>query len=115
MVRRDSFSGERVGARFFLSAMAFLVAGTVRLRGSTAPVVGVARGARPFLGRVDASRCFLPSRLRSGRCAMGIPCSLFRGMVAEGLLSKSTGWRRKKYVRQGGRGTFNMRNTNSND
>ena len=50
-----------------------LVARALRLRGSTAPVVGVTRGARPFLGRVDASRCFLPSRFLSSRCAMGLP------------------------------------------
>ena len=80
MVWRDSFSGERVGVRFFFSSSARLAARVLRLRGSTAPVVGVTRGARPFLGRVDASRCFLPKRLRSGRCAMVIPCSLFPRM-----------------------------------
>ena len=71
MVRRDSFSGERVGVRRFFSCSARLAARVLRLRGSTAPVVGVTRGARPFLGRVDAWRCFLPSRLRSSRCAIG--------------------------------------------
>ena len=58
MVRRDSFSGERVGVRRFFSCSARLAARVLRLRGSTAPVVGVTRGARPCLGRVDAWRCF---------------------------------------------------------
>ena len=71
-VRRDSFSGERVGVRFFFSSSARLVARVLRLRGRRlAPVVGVVRGARPSLGRVDAWRCFLPRRLRSSRCAIG--------------------------------------------
>src|ERR1700722_12305273 len=73
MVRRDSRSGERVGVRFFFSRAAFFAERTLRLRGSTAPVVGVTRGARPFLGRVDAWRCFLPRRFLSSRCAMGVP------------------------------------------
>jgi hypothetical protein len=53
-VRRDSRSGERVGVRFCLARAARLVERHLRLRGSTAPVVGVVRGARPCLGRVDA-------------------------------------------------------------
>src|SRR6266702_4081241 len=127
MVRRDSFSGERVGVRFFFSAAAFFVARTLRLRGSTAPVVGVTRGARPFLGRVDASRCFLPSRLRSGRCAMVMPCSLwsandarmtyllslegFRGYCGERAVGRRILSCEKKYVRWSLPGTFNIRKT----
>src|SRR5271155_3793851 len=53
-VLRDSCSGERVGVRFFFSRAARLVARALRFLGSTAPVVGVTRGARPFLGRVEA-------------------------------------------------------------
>ena len=58
MVLRDSFSGERVGVRFFLASAVRLVERDLRLRGAAlpviAPVVGVVRGARPSLGRVDA-------------------------------------------------------------
>jgi hypothetical protein len=52
-----------------LAAAAFFVASTLRLRGSTAPVVGATLGARPFFGRVFACRCFLPNRFLSSRCA----------------------------------------------
>ena len=49
-------SGERVGVRFCLARSPRLVERDLRLRGTalTAPVVGVVRGARPCLGRVDA-------------------------------------------------------------
>src|ERR1035437_7506001 len=102
MILCDSFSGERVGVRFFFSSAAFLVERTLRLRGSTAPVVGVARGARPFLGRVDAWRCFLPSRLRSSRCAMGLPCSFCSADELRRILFQSTGRAEKKICPAGG-------------
>jgi hypothetical protein len=50
-----------------------LVESTFRFRGSTAPVVGVALGARPFFGRVLACRCFFPNRFLSSRCAIVVP------------------------------------------
>jgi hypothetical protein len=61
MVFRASFSGDRFGTRFNFSVKALLVESTFLFRGSTAPVVGVAFGARPFFGLVLACRCFLPN------------------------------------------------------
>src|SRR5439155_26309219 len=59
---RFSLSGDCFVTREAFSAAARLVESTFRFRGSTAPVVGVALGARPFLGRVLACLCFLPNR-----------------------------------------------------
>ena len=91
----DSNSGERRDTSFFAASFAFFAAITFRLRGSTsparvAPVVGVARGARPSFGRVLACRCFLPKRFaaffaaidssarthQQRRCSMRIPLYL---------------------------------------
>jgi hypothetical protein len=66
----DSNSGD---LREILFAAAFFAAAveiTFRFRGSTAPVVGVDFGARPFFGRVAAVLCFLPNRFLSSRCAI---------------------------------------------
>jgi hypothetical protein len=65
MVFRFSRSGDCLVIREALSAAARLVEKIFRFRGSTAPVVGVALGARPFFGRVDACLCFLPNRFLS--------------------------------------------------
>ena len=62
MALRFSFSGDCLVIREALSTAARLVERIFRLRGSTAPVVGVDLGARPFFGRVLACRCFLPNR-----------------------------------------------------
>src|SRR4030088_690378 len=70
---RFSLSGDCFVTREALSAAARLVESTFRFRGSTAPVVGVARGARPFLGRVLACRCFFPNRFLLSRCAIVVP------------------------------------------
>jgi hypothetical protein len=67
---RFSLSGDCFVTLDALSAAARLVESTFRFRGSTAPVVGVALGARPFFGRVDACLCFLPNRFLSSRCAI---------------------------------------------
>ena len=72
IVRLLSFSGDRFDTRLAAAFFAAVVASTLRLRGSTAPVVGVDFGARPFFGRVAACRCFLPSRFLSSRCAMSL-------------------------------------------
>ena len=66
---RFSLSGDCFVTREALSAAARLVESTFRFRGSTAPVVGVDFGARPFFGRVLACLCFLPNRFLSSRCA----------------------------------------------
>jgi len=62
---RFSRSGDCFVTREALSAAARLVESTFRFLGSTAPVVGVALGARPFFGRVLACLCFLPNRFLS--------------------------------------------------
>ena len=50
-----------------------LVERIFRLRGSTAPVVGVDFGARPFFGRVLACLCFLPNRFLPSLLATECP------------------------------------------
>src|SRR5271170_1470683 len=72
IVLRLSLSGDCFVTREALSAAARLVERIFRFRGSTAPVVGVLFGARPFLGRVLACRCFLPNRFLSSRLATEI-------------------------------------------
>src|SRR5665213_2503393 len=76
-----SNSGERFDTSLALAATAFLVASTLRLRGSTAPVVGATLGARPFLGRVFACLCFLPNRFLSSFCAIGVPAFRHRSAI----------------------------------
>src|SRR6202522_2197732 len=70
---RFSLSGDCFVTREALSAAARLVESTFRFLGSTAPVVGVDFGARPFLGRVLACLCFLPNRFLSSRLATECP------------------------------------------
>ncbi len=70
---RFSLSGDCFVTREAFSAAARLVERIFRLRGSTAPVVGVDLGARPFLGRVLACLCFLPNRFLSSLCATECP------------------------------------------
>src|SRR3984957_18356507 len=70
IVFRFSLSGDCFVTREALSAAARLVESTFRFLGSTAPVVGVDLGARPFLGRVLACLCFFPNRFLSSRCAI---------------------------------------------
>jgi len=65
-----SNSGDLRGTRFAAAFLAAAVEITLRFRGSTAPVTGVAFGARPFFGRVAACLCFLPNRFLSSRCAI---------------------------------------------
>jgi hypothetical protein len=73
MAFRFSLSGDCFVTREALSAAARLVESTFRFRGSTAPVVGVDFGARPFLGRVLACLCFLPKRFLSSLWATERP------------------------------------------
>jgi hypothetical protein len=70
---RFSLSGDCFVTREALSAAARLVESTFRFRGSTAPVVGVDFGARPFLGLVLACLCFLPNRFLSSLWATERP------------------------------------------
>src|SRR5882757_8284352 len=70
---RFSLSGDCFVTREAFSAAARFVESTFRFRGSTAPVVGVARGARPFFGRVLACRCFFPNRFLLSLCAIVVP------------------------------------------
>jgi hypothetical protein len=70
---RFSLSGDCFVTREAFSTAARLVERIFRLRGSTAPVVGVDLGARPFLGRVLACLCFLPNRFLSSLCATECP------------------------------------------
>src|ERR1700677_3050372 len=72
---RFSLSGDCFVNSAALSAAARLVESTFRFLGSTAPVVGVDFGARPFLGRVLACRCFLPNRFLSSLWATEIQLS----------------------------------------
>jgi hypothetical protein len=62
---RFSLSGDCFVTLEALSAAARLVESTFRFLGSTAPVVGVDFGARPFFGLVLACLCFLPNRFLS--------------------------------------------------
>jgi hypothetical protein len=73
IARRFSLSGDCFVTREALSAAARLVESTFRFRGSTAPVVGVDFGARPFFGRVLACLCFLPNRFLSSLWATERP------------------------------------------
>ena len=75
---RDSKSGERRETRLAAACLAFFAASSLRFFGSTAPmrvapVVAGDFGARPFLGRVLACRCFLPRRFAAFFAAMGRP------------------------------------------
>ena len=70
---RFSLSGDCFVTREALSAAARLVERIFLFRGSTAPVVGVDFGARPFFGRVLACLCFLPNRFLSSRLATECP------------------------------------------
>ena len=63
MVFRFSLSGDFFDTRAALSTAARFVERIFLFRGSTAPVVGVLFGARPFFGRVLACRCFSTSTL----------------------------------------------------
>jgi hypothetical protein len=56
-----SLSGDCFVTRAAFSAFERLVERIFLFRGSTAPVVGAVLGARPFLGRVLACRCFFPN------------------------------------------------------
>jgi hypothetical protein len=70
---RFSRSGDCFVTREALSTSARLVDRILRFRGSTAPVVGVLFGDRPFFGRVAAVLCFLPNRFLSSLCAIIVP------------------------------------------
>lgn len=88
IVSLRSKSGERRGVRAAFSTADFLEAIFLRALGATAPVTAAARGARPFLGRVLAWRCFLPSRFFSflGAMTSSISCrESARAFWADGL------------------------------
>jgi hypothetical protein len=90
---RFSRSGDCLVTREALLDSARLVESIFLFRGSTAPVVGVDFGARPFFGLVLACLCFLPSRFLSSLLATDVQLSLAHlrgGQVSYAIYSLSS-------------------------